>query len=261
MKNTKWIAFMLVLILALALVAGCAKPAATQTAVDKIKAAGKLTVLTNAAFPPFEYLGSDNKPAGVDIDLAQAIADELGVTLEVVDMDFDGIVPAIQTGKGDLGVAGITASDERRQSVDFSIDYFSTTQNIIVREDNAEISGPDDLPGKKIGVQMATTGDLFASDIEGAEIIRFKTGPDAGLALANGQIDAVVIDAMPASQIVAANTGIKVLEEPFTEEQYAMALAKGNDDLKAVVDEVLGKLLDDGTVDALIEKHMELSVE
>lgn len=242
-----------------------ATPAPEQSAApeqpadaDPLGGRKKLVMLTNAAFAPFEYLGSNNEVAGVDVEIAQAIADELGVELEVVDMDFDGIVMAVQTGKGDLGIAGMTATDERRENVDFSINYVSTTQNIIVKEGNDQIKTPDDLSGKKIGVQMGTTGDLFASDVEGAQISRFKTGPDAGLALANGQIDAVVIDAMPAQQIVDANTGLVVLEEPFTEEQYAIAIAKGNDALKAVVDSVLEKMLADGTVDALIEKHMSV---
>lgn len=254
-KHTKAIALTLSVLMLCALFAGCAKK---ESAVDRIKSAGKIVMLTNAAFPPFEYLGSDNKPAGVDVELAQAIADELGVTLEVIDMDFDGIVPAIQSGQGDIGVAGMTNTEERRQSVDFSIDYVSTTQMIIVPE-GSDIQSPDDLVGKTIGVQLGTTGDLFASDIEGANMQRFKTGPDAGLALSNGQIDAIVIDAMPADQIAKANAGLVVLEEPLTEEQYAIAISKDNADLKEVVDKVLQKLLDDGTVDQLIEKHMELA--
>lgn len=240
-----------------------ASPAPQESAAPDASAAGPLggrdtlIMLTNAAFAPFEYLGEGNQVVGVDVEIAQAIADELGVKLEVVDMDFDGIIMAIQTGKGDLGVSGITATDERRENVDFSINYVSTTQNIIVKADNDQIKTPDDLAGKKIGVQMGTTGDLFVSDeVEGAEVSRFKTGPDAGLALANGQIDAVVIDAMPAQKIVEANEGLVVLDDPFTEEQYAIAIAKGNDALKAVVDSVLEKLLADGTVDELIAKHV-----
>lgn len=254
-KYNKAIALALALLLLGALFMGCAKK---ESAVDKIKSAGKIVMLTNAAFPPFEYLGDDNKPAGVDVDIAQAVADELGVTLEVVDMDFDGIVPAIQSGQGDLGVAGMTNTPERANSVGFSINYVSTTQMIIVQE-GSDIKTPDDLVGKTIGVQMGTTGDIFASDIEDANMQRFKTGPDAGLALGNGQIDAIVIDAMPAAQIAAAGSGLIVLEEPLTEEQYAIAIAKENTDLKEVVDKVLQKMLDDGSIDKLIEKHLQLS--
>lgn len=257
MKNSRILALILVLVLAVTVLAGCGE----KTGVEKIKDEGKLVMLTNAAFPPFEYLGSDGSVAGVDVDIAKAIADELGVALEVVDMDFDGIVMAVQSGQGDLGVAGMTNTEERRQQVDFSINYVDTAQMIIVQE-GSPIATPDDLTGKVIGVQLGTTGDLYASDyVEGAEISRFKTGSDAGMALANGQIDAVVIDAMPAAQIVAANAGLMLLDEPLTEEQYAIAISKDNADLKAVVDQVLQKLLDDGTVDALIEKHMAAAAE
>lgn len=235
-------------------------PAKSDTpTIDRIKAAGKLVMLTNAAFPPFEYMGDDGKPAGVDVEIAQAIAAEIGVPLEVVDMDFDAIVMAVQSGKGDLGVAGMTNTEERRKNVEFSINYLNTTQMIIVPKDS-KIKSKADLVGKTIGVQMGTTGDIFASDnIENAKISGFKTGPDAGIALANGQIEAIVIDEMPASQIVAANEGLKVLDEPLTQEQYAIAIAKENTDLKAVVDKVLDRLLKDGTVDKLIEKHMEVT--
>ncbi len=236
-----------------------AEEAAATPNVDAIKEAGKIVMLTNAAFPPFEYLGADNTVAGVDVDIATKIAEALGVELEVVDMNFDGIIPALLSGQGDLGVAGMTATDERRESVDFSVDYVSTTQNIIVMADNTEITNPDGLVGKTIGVQIGTTGDLFVSSMEGVgEVARFTTGPDAGAALANGQIDAVVIDAMPASQIVAANDGLMVLDEPFTEEKYAIAMAKDKEDLKAVVDAVVSEMVANGEVDALIAKHMEV---
>jgi len=257
MKNSKILALILVLLLAVSVLAGCGE----KTGVEKIKENGKLVMLTNAAFPPFEYLGADGSVAGVDVDIAQAIADEMGVALEVVDMDFDGIVMAVQSGQGDLGVAGMTNTEERRQQVDFSINYVDTAQMIIVQE-GSPIATPDDLTGKVIGVQLGTTGDLYASDyVADAEISRFKTGSDAGMALANGQIDAVVIDAMPAAQIVEANTGLVLLDEPLTEEQYAIAIAKGKEDLKAVVDSVLQTLLDGGHVDAFIEEHMAAAAE
>lgn len=260
----KKLALILALVFLAAAVAGCAQPAepeSTTPNVDAIKAAGKLVMLTNAAFPPFEYLGADGKVAGVDVDIAEAIAQELGVTLEVVDMDFDGIVMAVQSGQGDLGVAGMTNTEERRKTVDFSVNYVDTAQMIIVKE-GSPIAGPDDLAGKIIGVQLGTTGDLYATDyVEGAEMSRFKTGTDAGMALANGQVDAVVIDAMPAEQIAGANEGLVILDTPLTEEQYAIAIAKDKADLKAVVDSVLEKLLADGTVDALITEHMAAAAQ
>ena len=254
-KVNKAIALMLAILLGAFALSACA-PAASETPnIDKIKKAGKLVILTSSGFAPFEYLGANNEVVGVDMDIAKAIADEIGVALEVVDMDFDGIIPAVQSGKGDLGVAGITADDERRQSVDFSINYVDAAQVIIVPEGSA-IKSAADLAGKNIGVQMGTTGDIYVTDEVGAgNVLRYKTGPDAGVELANGKIDAVVIDDMPAKQIAEANKGLVTLEEPLTEEQYAIALKKDAADLKAVVDKVVQKMLDDGTIAKLIEEH------
>ena len=264
MKNLKVI---LAIVLAIALLCmGCApasEPAAKEgtPTIDKIKAAGKLTMLTNAGFAPYEFLGEDNSVIGVDVEIATAIAKELGVELEVVDMDFDSIILAIQSGKGDLGIAGITNTEERRQTVDFSINYVDSLQMIIVPEGSA-ITGPADLAGKSVGVQMGTTGDLLVTDgVEGVNVQRYKTGPDAGAELAAGKLDAVVIDAGPAAQIAKANAGLVVLETPATDEpeQYAIAIAKGNDDLKAMVDSVLEKLIADGQVQAWIDEYNAIS--
>lgn len=294
MKNAKWIVAMLMAVIML-LAVGCASepantaatpapteapaeeaPAAETPAeeeapaeeaaaetpnVDAIKEAGKLVMLTNAGFAPYEFLGPDNNIVGVDVEIAGAIAAELGVELEVVDMDFDAIIFALQSDKGDLGVAGMTNTPERAETVDFSINYVDTNQMIIVPE-GSDITGPEGLAGKTIGVQMGTTGDLFVTDnIEGANVQRYKTGPDAGAELAAGKLDAVVIDAGPAAQIAGANAGLMVLETPATPEpeQYAIAIAKGEEDLKAVVDSVLEKLIADGQVQAWIDEYNEIS--
>lgn len=285
MKNVKWIVAMLMAAVML-LAVGCASepadtaatpvpteaPAAEATeapaeeaaatpTVDAIKEAGKLVMLTNAGFAPYEFLGPDNNIVGVDVEIANAIAAELGVELEIVDMDFDAIIFALQSGKGDLGVAGMTNTPERAETVDFSINYVDTNQMIIVPE-GSDITGPEGLAGKTIGVQMGTTGDLFVTDnIEGANVQRYKTGPDAGAELAAGKLDAVVIDAGPAAQIAGANAGLMVLETPATPEpeQYAIAIAKGEEDLKAVVDSVLEKLIADGQVQAWIDEYNEIS--
>ena len=229
--------------------------------IDAIKEAGKLVMLTNAGFAPYEFLGSDNTVIGVDVEIAGAIAESLGVELEVVDMDFDAIVFALQSGKGDLGVAGMTNTPERAETVDFSINYVDSQQMIIVQE-GSDITGPADLTGKNVGVQMGTTGDLFVTDdLEGVNVQRYKTGPDAGAELAAGKLDAVVIDAGPAAQIAAANPGLVVLETPATEEpeQYAIAIAKGKDDLKAAVNAVLEQLIADGQIQAWIDEYNEIS--
>ena len=266
-KLTKLMALIMALAMAAVLMVGCSgTPAAkdgddsdASGAVERIKEAGELTMLTNAAFPPFEYLGADNKPAGVDVDIAQAIADELGVKLTVIDMDFDGIVAAIQTHKGDLGVAGMTATEERRKTVDFSINYVDAAQVIIVSKNNPAVQSVEDLDGKDVGVQSGTTGDLYVTDETGANVFRYKTGADAAIELTNGKLAAVVLDEMPAKEIVAGNDSLMVLDTPLTEEQYAIAIAKDNADLKAVVDSVVSKLLEEGKIDQWIEEHKQAS--
>lgn len=251
MKKT--LAIVLAVLLCAAMFVGCTSG---TDKVAQIKEAGKLVMLTNAAFPPYEYLGSDNKPAGVDVDIAQAIADELGVELEVVDMDFDGCIPALVAGKGDLVAAGLTVTDERKESVDFSSTYANATQLIIVQESNSEITSVDDLTGKTVGVQLGTTGDIYVSDLD-CTVKQYKTGLEAGIDLKNGKLDAVVLDKMPAENIVSVNEGLKLLEEPFTEEYYAIAVAKGQEDFLAIVNSVVEKMYNDGTVDKLIEEHAE----
>ena len=245
-KLVKITALVLVIALAAMLFVGCGKKNE------------KLTMLTNAAFAPFEYLDAEGKVAGVDVEVAQAIADELGYELEVVDMDFDGIPAAVQAGKGDLGVAGMSITEERMQYVDFSVPYVNTTILIVVNEDSA-IATTDDLTGKTIGVQLGTTSDLFASDLD-AEVARYKTSPDAIAELLNGKIDAVIMDEMPANDALKNNEGLKILDEPLTTEQYAIALAKDSK-LTETVNKVLEKLVADGTIDKLVEKHMALAAE
>lgn len=249
----------LAIVLALTLIASAFVACAPKVGLEKVKKAGKLVVLTSSGFAPYEYLGANNEVVGVDMDIAKAIADEIGVKLEVVDMDFDGIVMAVKNGKGDLGASGMTNTEERAKSVDFSINYVDAAQVIIVPEGSA-IKTAADLEGKNVGVQMGTTGDIYVTDnAKAKEVFRYKTGPDAGAELANGKIDAVVIDEMPAQQIANANPGLVVLTEPLTEEQYAIAMPKGAEDLKAVVDKVLQKMIDDGSLAKLIEQHKAAS--
>lgn len=163
-----------------------------------------LTMATNAYFPPYEYYEGD-AIIGIDADIAGAIADKLGMKLAISDMDFGSIIAAVQTGKADMGMAGLTVTDERKQSVDFSDSYATGVQVVIVKSDSS-IATLDDLKGKKIGVQENTTGDLYASDDFGDENVqRFSKGNDAVLALLNGQVDAVIIDNEPAKAFVAAN--------------------------------------------------------
>ena len=253
MKTKRIIAIALVVVFAAMSLVACGGN--EQSALERIQESGELVMLTNAAFPPFEYLGDDGEVAGVDAEIAAAIAEELGVELKIIDMDFDGIINAIQTGKGDLGVAGITADEERRKSVDFSINYVDAAQYIIVREDNTDIVDADSLSGKNVGVQLGTTGDIFVSDNTEAVVYQYKTAADAAVELANGKLDAVVIDDMPAHEIVKTYPTLKVVDEPLTEEQYAIAIKKGETELTEVVNKVLNELLESGQIDAWIEEH------
>lgn len=223
--------------------------------LESIKKAGKLVVVTNAAFPPFEYI-LDGKPAGVDIDVAQAIADDLGVELEVVDMNFDLLVEAVKTGKADLALAGMTIRPDRLEHVDFSNEYVKSAQYVIVKAGSGITV--DSLDGLTIAVQEATTGDFYASDdIAAKEVLRFKSGIEAGSALASGKCDAVIIDKLPA-EAIAANYGgaLEVLPEALTEESYAIAIQKGQKDLLDAVNATLAKLIANGTIDELVVKHM-----
>lgn len=274
----KILAIVLCVLMASAVVTACAAPAATQTeapaeesavateeasavvddSVDKIKEAGKLVMLTNAAFPPYEYLGSDNKPAGVDVDMAQAVADELGVELEVVDMDFDGIIPALVGGKGDIAAAGLTILPERLESVDFSDTYADATQLIIVNKEDPKVTSVDDLAGKTIGVQLGTTGDIYVTDVEGATVKQYKSGLEAAMDLKNGKLDAVVLDMLPAANIVEVNEDLDLIKTPFTEEQYAIAVAKGSTKLVEVINKVISEL--DGKVDEWTTLHQAQAV-
>lgn len=230
-------------------------------ALQKIKDAGKLVMLTNATFPPYEYRTTGSAVAGADVEIVQLIADEIGVELEVVDMDFDAVITALQSGKGDIVAAGMTITPERQEAVDFSVPYTDATQLIIIREDDPKVSSSDDFEGKTIGVQLGTTGDtLIQFEIEdGAniELVQYKSNMEAAMDLQNGRLDAIVLDEMPAKSIAEANDGLITIDEPFTEEQYAMAVKKGNSALLEVVDKVLSGLVAEGKVAEIIEKHAE----
>lgn len=250
----KVVALVIVIALCLALLTSCATPSGSTT-IDSIKQAGKLVMMTNPAFAPYEYLGSDNKVAGVDVQLSQAIADKLGVKLEVVSMDFDGLIPALTAGKGNIVAAGLTITDERKQSVDFSDPYADATQLIIVKNDSS-IKSVDDLKGKTIGVQLGTTGDIYASDpktIPDAKVKEYKTGIDAGLDLANGKLDAIVIDKLPAQNIVSSNKGLKIIDTPLTDEHYAIAVKKGDAAFLTLINGVIKDLVSSGQVEKWTE--------
>lgn len=235
-------------------VAACGSKKESESQDDASQEGGTLVMATNAEFPPYEYYEGD-EIVGIDAEIAQAIADELGMTLKIEDMAFDSIIPAVTSGKADFGAAGMTVTEDRKKNVDFTDTYATATQVIIVKEDS-DIAGPDDLTGKKIGVQLGTTGDIYAGDIEDAEVEQYNKGFEAVQALTQGKIDAVVIDGEPAKEFVAQAEGLKILDEAFTEEEYAIAVAKGNDELVAQINEALATLKESGKIDEIVAKYI-----
>lgn len=222
---------------------------------------GVLTMATNAEFPPYEFYEGD-KVVGIDAEVADLIAKELGMTLEIVDTDFDSIIPGVSGGKYDMGMAGMTVTEDRLQSVNFTTSYATGIQAIIVT-DGSPITNVDDLFGDgqyKIGVQTATTGDLYSTwDIEDAglgTVERFNKGADAVAALVSGKVDCVIIDNEPAKAFVAANTGLKLLDTEYAVEDYAICYAKGNDELGNKINAALEKLIAEGKVAEVVEKYI-----
>ena len=217
---------------------------------------GVLRMGTNATFPPYEYVDENNEVAGIDADIAAAIADKLGMELEITDMAFDSLIPALQSDTIDIVLAGMTVDPERAESVNFTDSYATGVQVIIVPE-GSDIASPDDLEGKNIGVQTGTTGDLYCTDDYGQEFVKqFDNGPLAVAALLNGQVDCVVIDNEPAKNYVAANEGLKILDTAFANEDYAAALAKEDTELFEQVNAAIQELKEDGTIASIIEKYI-----
>ena len=217
--------------------------------------AGKLTMATNAAFPPYEMTTDAGDFEGIDIETAQAIADKLGLELQIDDMDFDAALLSVQQGKADIVMAGVTVTDERKAVMDFSDSYATGIQSIIVPE-GSDIASPDDLAGKKIGTQRGTTGYIYCSDDFGDEsVVAYDDGLTAVQALNNGQVDAVVIDNAPAKEFVAANPGLVILDTSYAEEDYAIGVAKGSS-LKDAVNAALEELKADGTLQSIVDKYI-----
>jgi len=235
-----------------------AENAETSAEAAETEAAGGVLVMaTNAEFPPYEY-HDGGEIVGIDAEIAKAIAGELGMELEIEDIAFDSIIPEITSGKADMGLAGMTVTEDRKQSVDFSDTYAKASQKVIVKEDS-EITSPDDLAGKIVGVQLGTTGDIYVSDLEadGTTVERYNKGFEAVQALSQGKIDAVVIDGEPAKTFVAQTEGLKILEESFTDEEYAIAVKKGNTELLDKINGALKTLKENGTLDEIVAKYIK----
>ena len=235
--------------------AAASSEAASAADVTTVEA-GKLTMATNATFPPYEMTTDNGTIEGIDVDTAQAIADKLGLELQIDDMDFDAALLSVQQGKADIAMAGITVTDERKAVMAFSDSYATGIQSIIVPE-GSDIASVDDLSGKKIGTQRGTTGYLYCSDDFGDDaVVAYDNGLTAVQALNNGQVDCVVIDNEPAKAYVEANPGLKILDTSYAEEDYAIGMNKDNTALLDAVNAALEELKADGTLQSIVDKYI-----
>ncbi len=238
--------------------------AMSQTAfAAEIKTAdeGELHMATNAAFPPYEMVADDGSFEGIDVEIAEKIAEKLGLTLVVDDMDFGSVVTSVQTGKEDMAMAGLTVTEERKENVDFTDSYATGIQVVIVPEET-DIQSIDDLEGKMIGCQEGTTGYNYCSAAPedggyGEDMVTaFPNGANAVQALLTGKVDCVVIDNEPAKAYVAENEGLKILETEFAVEDYAIGVNKENPELRDAINAALKELIEDGTVQSIIDKYI-----
>jgi len=272
-KMKKVISILLIMTMMFALTTGCSSDSKTEqpaeSNADKAPAEGNknedntLVMYTNAEFPPFEYFEGE-KIVGVDVDIANEIAKDLGKELVVEHIDFSSIIPAVLNDKADFGAAGMTITAERQEQVDFSISYVESIQHIIYKTD-AEVKSMEDLKGKKIGVQLGTTGDLAISDAvnledgdlynSGAEVKTYKNALEASQDLLAGRLDAVVIDKLPAEEIVSSNEGLGTVVFGDISEAYGICVKKGNEELLKSINTTLQRLLDEGKIEEFIANH------
>ncbi|MEF2800368.1 MAG: ABC transporter substrate-binding protein [Acutalibacter sp.] len=226
---------------------------------------GKLIMSTNAQFPPYEMVAdgagfNGTGFEGIDVEIASAIADKLGLELQIDDMEFDSALLAVQNNTADVMLAGLSYSEERDEVVDFTDSYATGVQVVIVK-DGSDVT-MDNLGEKMIGTQRGTTGYIYASDTPenggyGEDhVLAYDNGATAVQALMNGQIDAVIIDEAPAKEFVAANEGLTILPGNWVEEQYCAAVDEGNTALQNAINTALNELMDDGTVDEIIAKYI-----
>lgn len=238
-------------------------PADSDEGGFKTAVEGTLSMATEATFPPYEFYDGD-KLVGIDVDVAGAIAEKLGLKLDVVDIAFDSIVPGVQTGKYDIGMAGMTVNKERLQQVNFTDSYAKGVQVVIVKE-GSTITSVDDLfaegANHTVGTQTYTTGFHYASDdiqAKGLGTVKsFAKTTDAVEALKNDQVDCVILDNEPAKALVAANEGLTILDSSYADEDYAIAISKENDALKEAVNTALQELINDGTVQKIVDSYIK----
>ena len=259
----KFMAALLAAVMTMSLLTACGgseeaaktETAATEDGKSAALADGVLTVGTNAEFPPFEYVNDAGEPDGFDIALIKAIGEKLGVEVVVENMEFASLVSSIGS-KIDVSIAGMTVTEDRLKNVNFTDTYTTASQVVIVKE-GSPITSVADLEGKILGVQLGTTGDIYASDVEGAGIERYSKGFEAIQSLTTDKIDAVIIDQEPAKVFVSENEGLIILEEHFTDEEYAIAIAKDNEELVEAMNGALAALKESGKLDEIIGKYIQ----
>ena len=252
----KIIAMSLVLIMIMTCMSACNSAKLT---VESIQKAGKLVIGTSPDFPPFESLDEKGNVIGIEIEIMELICQELGVTLEIKQMDFESVLPGVQSGKFDVGVSGISVTPDREKNTLFTTPYCLAAQAIVVTSDST-ITGKADLTGKKVAVQTGTTAEEFCMS-NGYDVDGFAANADAESALVAGRVDAWVIDDLTAAEMVAVyneehpDAPLVILDEAMTTEPYAFAFKLGNDDLVNKINEILNKLLADGTIAAIFEEY------
>jgi len=261
MRIIRWMGVLIIVAsLALAITActppAPAAPAAEAPAQQPAAAPVKIKVGTNAEYRPFEYVDESGEIVGFDVDLIKELAKRAGYEVELVNTKWDGIFTALAAGEFDVVASACTITDERKQSVDFTDPYFNAGQSIAVLADNDTIKTVEDLKGKRIGVQLGTTGDMEASKIEGAEVKRYEEITLAFQALANGDVDAIVNDTPTSADIIKANPEIKakIVGEPFTNEFYGIAVNKGKPEIRDALNKALAEIKADGTYDQIYRK-------
>ena len=234
-----------------------AETTAAETAAAELNTieSGKLIMSTNAAFPPYEMVADDGSYEGIDVEVAGAIAEKLGLTLEVDDMDFDAALLAVQQNKSDIVMAGVTVTEDRKLVMNFSDSYATGVQVVIVKE-GSDVT-LDNLGEKMIGTQRGTTGYIYTSDDYGDDhVTAYDNGASAVQALINGQVDCVVIDSAPAEAFVAANPGLTILDTEYVTENYAIGVNKDNTALLDAINQALAELTADGTIQAIVDKYI-----
>lgn len=262
----KLLALAISAVLLLFVFTGCAK----FNSLDKILEKGEIVLYTDAVWAPFEYIGEGGEPVGVDIDIAKAIAEDLGVNLRIVNASFDGISMALKNGQADMAIAAITITEDRQKSLDFSVPYTKSCQYILVQEGNETVKSINDLAGLKVGVHLGTTGDILITEQitdgvltgTGTEVLQYKSLQEGCLALMKGDLDAIVVDDLTAKNFVIVNPGLKCFEATYADgtmdaEYYGVAVAKGNTTLLEAINKVLERLIAEGKIDESLLYHIE----